>query len=404
MLSGWQTSKLRELCDIELGKTPARANKAFWDEERKTRNVWLSIADLLNTKNKIVVDSEEYLSDKGAAISKTVRKGTLLASFKLTLGRLAFAGRDLFTNEAIAALTIFNERKLSKEYLFYFLRFFDWDKATEGDVKLKGKTLNKAKLKELDVHFPTLTEQQRIVNILDEAFDGIAAAKANAEKNLQNARALFESYLQTLFSERADEWVSNKKPLADLCELIVDCEHKTAPTQALGIPSIRTPNIGKGRLLLDGVYRVSEKTYSEWTRRAEPLPGDLILAREAPAGNVAVIPENLKVCLGQRTVLIRPDRKVFEPEFLALLLLQPMMQKRLLAHSRGATVQHVNMKDIRALNVESVPTLSVQRNIVKAVAAAAAESEHLESIYEHKLAALEALRKSLLHQAFTGQL
>jgi type I restriction enzyme S subunit len=69
---------------------------------------------------------------------------TLLASFKLTLGRLAFAGRDLFTNEAIAALTIFNEREQSKEFLFYFLNFFDWDKATEGDVKIKGKTLNKA--------------------------------------------------------------------------------------------------------------------------------------------------------------------------------------------------------------------------------------------------------------------
>ncbi|MBU0701816.1 restriction endonuclease subunit S [bacterium] len=115
---GWETKKLGHLCEIELGKTPSRANKAFWDEKRETNNVWLSIADLLNADDNIVVDSKEYLSDKGAAISKTVRKGTLLVSFKLMLGRLAFAGHDLFTNEAIAALTIFNERELSKEFLF----------------------------------------------------------------------------------------------------------------------------------------------------------------------------------------------------------------------------------------------------------------------------------------------
>ena len=95
MRDGWQSKTLGELCEIELGKTPARANSAFWDEKRETSNVWLSIADLLNAEDNVVIDSREYLSDKGAAISKTVPKGTLLVSFKLTLGRLAFAGRDL---------------------------------------------------------------------------------------------------------------------------------------------------------------------------------------------------------------------------------------------------------------------------------------------------------------------
>src|SRR5947209_7763331 len=159
MKNGWQTRKLGELCEIELGKTPARANSALWDEKRKTGNVWLSIADLLKAEDNIVVDSKEYVSDKGAELCKLVPKGTLLVSFKLTLGRLAFAGRDLFTNEAIAALSIFDERELSKEFLFYFLHFFDWVKAAENDVKLKGMTLNKAKLKEMPVHFPSPSEQ-----------------------------------------------------------------------------------------------------------------------------------------------------------------------------------------------------------------------------------------------------
>lgn len=263
---------------------------------------------------------------------------------------------------------------------------------TDGDVKAQV------------IPFPPLPEQHRIVAILDEAFDGIAKARANAEQNLQNARALFESHLQSVFTQRGEGWVEHRRPLADLCDLIVDCEHKTAPTQDEGIPSIRTPNIGKGRLLLDGVYRVSEATYREWTRRAEPLPGDLILAREAPAGNVAVIPENLKVCLGQRTVLIRPNLKVFEPEFLALTLLLPHMQRKLLAHSRGATVQHVNMKDIRALDVGAIPSLSIQREIVSIAQKSSDETQRLESLYQSKLDALDDLKQSLLHQAFSGQL
>ncbi|EQD43634.1 type I restriction-modification system, S subunit, partial [mine drainage metagenome] len=108
--------------------------------------------------------------------------------------------------------------------------------------------------------------------------------------------------------------------LNDLCRAIVDCEHKTAPTKPAGHPSIRTPNIGRGRLILDGVNRVSDETYRQWTQRMEPMPGDLILAREAPIGNVAIIPKGLKVCLGQRTVLIRPESTKILPQYLVYLM------------------------------------------------------------------------------------
>ena len=114
--------------------------------------------------------------------------------------------------------------------------------------------------------------------------------------------------------------------LLDICELIVDCEHKTAPTQERGYPSIRTPNIGRGRFILEGVNRVSEETYQLWSRRAVPQPGDLIMAREAPVGNVAMIPPGLQPCLGQRTLLIRPDHSKVDPSFLNYLLNGPHIQ------------------------------------------------------------------------------
>jgi type I restriction enzyme M protein len=165
----WRTEGLGALCNIALGRTPARADRSYWDKDRETQNVWLSIADLLNAQMNVASDSKEYLSDKGAAITPVVKQGTLLVSFKLTLGRLAFAGRDLRTNEAIAALTIREPEKISKQYLFYYLQFFDWDKAAEGDDKIKGKTLNKNKLSALPIHYPPPAEQARIVATLEAA-------------------------------------------------------------------------------------------------------------------------------------------------------------------------------------------------------------------------------------------
>ena len=119
--------------------------------------------------------------------------------------------------------------------------------------------------------------------------------------------------------------------LDEVCEFVVDCLHKTAPTQSTGYPSIRTPNVGRGRLMLEGVNRVSEDVYAEWTKRAIPKPGDLIMAREAPAGNVAVIREGQTVCLGQRTVHLRPDHDKVDPNFLCYYLLAPRQQGALLA-------------------------------------------------------------------------
>jgi len=127
------------------------------------------------------------------------------------------------------------------------------------------------------------------------------------------------------------------------------CEHKTAPVQAQGHACIRTPDIGRGRLILDGVNRVSDETYREWAQRKEPTAGDLILAREAPIGNVAIVSNGLKVCLGQRTVLIRADRAKVLLEYLVYLMLGDQIQGRIQSQSNGATVHHLNMKDIRGL-------------------------------------------------------
>lgn len=395
--AGWQVTTLGAAFSTATGNTPPKNNAQFYGQ-------FMPLVKPPELCDVELDSAEDGLSEAGAAVARTLPPNSILVSCIGNLGKIGLNTVPVAFNQQINAI-LPDARKALPAFMFYQVlscAFKDQLEALASGTTVP--IVNKSKFNSIEIVLPPLPEQHRIVAILDAAFDHIATARANCEANLLNARAIFESHLQAVFTQRGDGWVDHNKPLSELCDLIVDCEHKTAPTQLAGIPSIRTPNIGKGKLLLDGVYRVSDDTYQAWTRRAEPIAGDLIFAREAPAGNVAVIPENLKVCLGQRTVLIRPSRKVFVPEFLALILLSPLMQTTLLGHSRGATVQHVNMKDIRALDVGRIPSLVIQAEVVKKFEELEAKTQRLESLYQRKRQALDDLKKSLLHQAFSGLL
>lgn len=184
--------------------------------------------------------------------------------------------------------------------------------------------------------------------------------------------------------------------LNEICELIIDCEHKTATTQESGYPSIRTPNIGRGYFILDGVNRVSEETYRAWTRRAVPTTGDLIMAREAPVGNVAVIPIGLQPCLGQRTLLIRPNSKFVEPGYLNYLLNAPQVQSVIHAKTNGVTVPHLNMKDVRSLSLPALPPLPVQRRIAGILSA----YDELAENSQRRIRILETMARALYREWF----
>ena len=159
------------------------------------------------------------------------------------------------------------------------------------------------------------------------------------------------------------------KKLSDVTEFIIDTKHNTPKYSDYGYPCIRTPNIGRGYFELNNVKYVNEETYEEWTERAVPKEGDLILAREAPVGNVAWIPPGLKVCIGQRTVLIRPIKDVVDPRYLNYYLLSDDCQNRMHSLSGGATVAHLNMSDIRAFEVYELPSLKVQKQIAAVLSA-----------------------------------
>lgn len=405
MKKGWQTKNLADLCEVFAD--------GDWIESKDQASMGVRLIQTGNVGEGVFKDRAEkarYISDATFTrlrCTEVVKGDCLVSRLPEPVGRSCILPetRERMITAVDCTILRFKQGQILPTFFNLYSQSDDYlmkvAKACTGTTRNR---ISRSNLGLTPIPVPPMAEQDRIVRVLDEAFAGIATAKANAEQNLADARAIFESHLESVFSQRGQGWVEHRAPLSDLCELIVDCEHKTAPTQEAGYPSIRTPNIGKGKLLLEGVNRVSEETYRVWTRRAEPAAGDLILAREAPAGNVAVIPENTRVCLGQRTVLIRPRADVFDPAFLAFRLLEPGIQKKLLAHSRGATVQHVNLKDIRALDVGAIPPLPIQQEIAANVNAVSTQGERLARLYERKLAALDALKKSLLHEAFSGNL
>lgn len=157
-----------------------------------------------------------------------------------------------------------------------------------------------------------------------------------------------------------DSWVWVKLDEITFC--IVDCPHTTAKNEGQGFALIRTPNVGEGELMLNGVHRVSENIYNLRNARAVPTNGDIIYAREAPAGNAAVVRQE-KVCLGQRTVLIKPLKEFCNSEYLAYALLAPLSKNRLISKATGSTVQHVNLENIRPFKIP-FPQLEEQERIV----------------------------------------
>ena len=189
----------------------------------------------------------------------------------------------------------------------------------------------------------------------------------------------------------------SKTILSEVCEFIVDCPHSTANDEGVGFPLVRTPNVGKGRLVYNDMHRVSEDVYNQRNFRAVPQEDDLIFAREAPAGNVALIRKGEKVCLGQRTVLLRPNKQKVDPSFLTYYLLAPKQQYGLTGTANGATVAHVNMPTIRNLAIE-LPDIKVQRKLGGILSA----YDNLIENNQKQIKLLEEAAQRLYKQWFIG--
>ncbi len=182
----WEVKRLGDICEISMGRTPSRLNPAFWG----AGHVWLSIADL---HGKVLSKSKEQVTPLAASSMRVIPKGTLLMSFKLSIGRLCFAGCDLYTNEAICG---FNNLLANPDYLYYALSRTDF--SLYGKQAVKGYTLNKKSLALVEVAYPSDKEQQAIANVLSSMDKELLAV----ESYLSKTRDLKQGMMQELLTGR----------------------------------------------------------------------------------------------------------------------------------------------------------------------------------------------------------
>jgi type I restriction enzyme, S subunit len=290
--------------------------------------------------------------------------------------------------------------KVLKPAPFLHPRFFYYQLHT-AKLDSLGYARHYRLLKEHRVGYPSYAEQQRIATILDDAFEGIATAKANAEKNLQNARELFVGYLQTVFTECGSTWVDSK---VGECIRFIDYRGKTPEKTISGLRLITAKNVKMGFLQRTPEEFVAPDSYDGWMTRGIPKSGDVLFTTEAPLANVAQLDTSEKVVFAQRIIIMQPDPECLDSTFLKYLLLSPPIQKRIREKGTGATVQGIKASLLKGIEISFPGSLSEQSRIVARLDALSEETENLAATYERKLAALDELKKSLLHQAFSGQL
>ena len=374
MKNGWQTKKLVEVATLQRGFDLPTQNRVSGDIPLVTSSG--------------ICDTHNVSAVRGPGVA-TGRSGSI--------GNVFFIKEDFWPLNTVLYVKDFHGN--DPRFVFHLLKEFDLKRFASGSGV---PTLNRNFVHDELVSVPPFSEQQRIAGTLDEAFEGIATAKANAEKNLRNARALFESYLQSVFSDawRTYELVT----LSDLASDITDGDHLPPPKSPTGVPFITIGNIVKETRKIDfaETFMVPHAYFNGLKPNKKPKNGDVLYTVTGSFGIPVIVRGNIEFCFQRHIGLIRPKSDT-SSDWLYYLLLSPQVFKQANDNATGTAQKTVSLKVLRGIKVPRVPRAS-QRTMVAKLDALTEETQHLESIYQHKLVALEALKKSLLHRAFTGQL
>ena len=401
MKKGWETKTLGEIADVQSGGTPLVSNKAFWNGNLP----WYSSGEL---NDLYTSPPERHVSLLGIESSnaKLFPEGSLLIGMYDTAAlKMSILDRAGAFNQAIAGVRP-NERI---DLVFVLHAINAIRESVLGQRRgVRQKNLSLGKIREIPIPVPPLAEQQRIVGLLDEALDGLGTAKANAEKNLQNARALFESHLQSVFTQRGKGWVENK--LKSITTKIGSGATPRGGGESYkdeGISLIRSLNVHDlgfkyAKLAFLDDAQADELSNVEVQRR------DVLLnITGASVARCAIVPDDvLPARVNQHVSIIRPVAEKLDADFLHYLLISRPYKDQLLktGEEGGSTRQAITKAQIQDFTVEYPAKLKDQKIIVVKLDAMLTETQRLARIYERKLAALAELKKSLLHQAFTGEL
>ena len=266
--------------------------------------------------------------------------------------------------------------------------------------------LNGRDVKELQIPLPTLPEQKRIVTILDEAFAGIATATANAEKNLQNARELFESHLQSAFTKKGEGWV--EKPINKFAKVLNGFSFKSGDfSQTNEVKSIKIANVGVKAFVQESSSYLPKKFSTQYGNYRVDK-GNIVIALTrsiiSTGLKVAIVPDDYDgALLNQRVAAINSDESIILQQFLYSFLSTKQVVNFVKKQANTLMQPNLSIKDLKNLLVPCPPK-NIQKDIVAKIEALSAETKRLEAIYQKKLDDLAELKQSILQKAFAGEL
>lgn len=386
MKKGWRTEKLGNVCVVD-----------------KCQSIY---------KNLPYVGLEHIESHTGRFIGSIDPLGVKSSTFRFSPEHLLYGRLRPYLNKVMlpdfsghCSTEIFPLKprlELSREFLQYWFLMdatVEQINATSTGARMPRANINA--VLDFDLPLPLFPEQQRIVAILNEAFDGIAAAKANAEKNLRNARALFESHLQAVFSQRGEGWV--EKCLVEVSREFGRGKSKHRPRNEPRLyggpyPFIQTGDISNA----DHWLTEYTQTYSELglaQSRIWPKGTICIAIVGATVGETAIL--DFEACFPDSVIGIVVDDQLADNEYVEFLFqsFKTIMKEK----GKGTARDNINLGTFENQTFP-FPALKRQKEIVATLNALREETQRLESIYQRKLTALDELKKSMLHQAFSGQL
>lgn len=422
--SGWHKQTLGRIASIRIGKTPPRDHDEFWDVHKQSQNVWLSIRDMTN---RYLSDSAEYITDKAIREFNipAVEKDTILLSFKLTIGKVAIAQRELRTNEAIAAIKILDGDQTDNGFLSYGLSH--WNLLQNVDQAIKGATLNKKKLREIEFTLPIDPYEQRaIADILSTVDEAIA----QSESLVRKYQSIKQGLMSDLLTRGADENGELRDPeiypnkfkasgfglfpkrweITTLGRIVSQSRGiiQTGPfgTQLHahdyvkdGIPTMMPQYIDEtGWINFEELPHLTQQKASELKRHILKV-NDVIFARRGELSKCSAIDEREDgwVC-GTDFMLVRVLPNVLNGKWFAHYYRNDICQRQVLAQAVGSTMKGINTVLLSSLIV-ALPNIEEQERIV-AIIEAQEKLIKEEKAYRGKLL---SLKQGLMQDLLSGQ-
>lgn len=394
MKTGWQTKALGEILQDTETVNPLRSPETEFD--------YIDVSSISNTTFQI----EETQRLTGKAAPSRARKlvkanDVLFATVRPTLRRIAIVPEQL-DNQVCSTGYFVLRPKAEIDHRFIFYSLFTEDFMEQMEILQKGASypaVTDGQVRAQSFSFPPLPEQQRIVGILDEAFEAIVTAQANVEKSRQNTHALFASYLQSVLRSKKWKW----KTLGDLCDGVEYGSSAKSKTEGK-VPVLRMGNIQDAQLDWENlVYTDDEDEIAKYLLKHNDVLFNRTNSPEL-VGKTAIYKSEMPAIFAGYLIRINRKEDLLDGDFLNYFLNSQIA----LDYGKTVVISSVNQANINGAKLKGypipAPSLAEQRIIVAKLDSLREETQRLGRLYERKLATLEALKKSLLYRAFTGQL